>query len=214
MITADARSRLTADDLSLLARCLGGSGDGKDQEVVRHGLDEVLDRPELRRFLMDGRMPGPSPSLFFYVLVRHSLRDEGIDDRTLADYCAALLREFALRGRANRVAMIDDAEYHYLVDLLAAMDATTGDRHFTLSLHLGNYALWLAGVFPDRIRARRATRGGPDLGYYDALGQRGYAEASEHRLAERTGLDSILGATAERFPVVRRALNRVSEGWG
>lgn len=213
MITADARSRLTAEDLALVARCLGGAGDESDQEIVRQGLDEVLDRPELRQFLMHGRIPGPSPSLFFYVLVRHSLREEGLDDRLLADYCAALLREFALRGRAHRVAMVDDAEYHYLVDLLAAMDATTGDRHFSLSVHLGNYALWLAGVFPERIRARRVTRGGPDLGYYDALGQRGFAEASEHRLAERAGLDAVLGTTAERFPVVRRALNRMAGGW-
>lgn len=207
MITADARSRLTPEDLALLARCLGGAaGEG---DMIRQGLDEVLDRPELPGYLLDGRMPGPSPSLFFYVLVRHALVEEGVSDRTVADYCAALLREFGVRGRAYRIGAVDDTDHHYLVDILADLSRATGERYFRVSVHLGNYALWLTGIFPDWIQARRARRGGPGLGYYEALGQRGFAEASEHHLAEWTGLDSVLQTTAERFTVVRRALNRV-----
>jgi hypothetical protein len=208
MIKADARSYLTSSDLSLVSRCLGGTTE-RDDEIIRLGLDHTLDRPELRGFLLSGSMPGPSPSLFFYVLVRHALLEEGLDDRALADYCAALLRDFGLRGRAHRVARIDDQEHHYLVDLLADLEQSSGDRHFLVCLHLGNYALWLTGIFPDRIRARRARRGGPDLGYYEELGQRGYAAAREHQMAEWAGLDDVLSTTAERFSEVRRALNRV-----
>lgn len=207
MITADARSRLTPEDLALLARCLGG-GD-QDTQMVRLGLDDVLDRPELPGYLLDGRMPGPSPSLFFYVLVRHALVDEGVTDRVVADYCAALLREFGVRDRAFRIGTFDDNEHHYLVDILSDLTQSTGERHFRVCVHLGNFALWLTGIFPDRIRARRARRGGPGLDYYEALGQRGFAEASEHHLAEWTGLDEVLQTTAERFTIVRRALNRV-----
>lgn len=209
MILADTRSRLTPEDLTLLSRALGGGTDDPDRQLVQQGLDAILDREELRLYLLDGRMPGPSPSLFFYVLVRHALIAEGLDDRTLADYCAALLREFGMRGRAHRVDEIDDQDHHYLVDILADLDATTGQRHFKVCVHLGNYALWLTGIFPDRIRARRSNRGGPTLSYYEALGQRGYAEASEHQLAEWTGLGPVLVTTAGRFTEVRRALNRV-----
>jgi hypothetical protein len=206
MIVADARSRLTPNDLQLLSRALGG--DGSDCDLIRLGIDAVLDRPELPRYLLDGRMPGPSASLFFYVLVRHALCDEGFDDRCLADYLAALLREFGVRSRANQVDRIDDHEHHYLVDILTDLAHTSGDRHFKVSLHLGNYALWLTGLFPDRIRAR-LRRGGPSLGYYESLGQRGFAEASEHAQAEWVGLHEILETTAEHFTGVRRALNRV-----
>jgi hypothetical protein len=206
MITADARSRLTAEDLGLVARCLGARGDA---ELLRYGLDDILDRPELRIYLLDGRMPGPSASLFFYVLVRQALLEQRLDDRSLADYCAALLREFGVRSRAGRPSTHDDADHHYLVDILADLTQSTGERHFKVCVQLGNYSLWLTGIFPDRIRARRARRGGPDLEYYEALGQRGYAEASEHHLAEWAGLDGVLHTTAERFTAVRRALNRV-----
>jgi hypothetical protein len=209
VIVADARSRLTREDLDLLCRCLGGAVSDRDRELIRIGLDAILDRPELRRYLNDGTMPGPSASLFFYVLVRHALLEEGLDDRVLADYCAAMLREFGVRSRANQVDHIDDHEHHYLVDILADLSSSTGERHFKVCVHLGNYALWLTGIFPDRIRARRIRRGGPVLSYYESLGQRGFAEASEHRLAEWTGLEHVLAITADHFTGIRRALNRV-----
>lgn len=209
MITADARSRLTKEDLDLLVRCLGGAGTDRDRELIRIGLDQILDRPELVAFLRRGAIPGPSASLFFYVLVRHALMQEGLDDRELADYCAAMLRDFGVRRRANQIGLVDDHEHHYLVDILNDLAQSSGERHFRVSVHLGNYALWLTGIFPDRIQARRLRRGGPQLEYYETLGQRGFAEASEHPLAEWTGLEAVLHTTADQFTVIRRALNRV-----
>ena len=78
-------------------------------------------------------------------------------------------------------------------------------------MHLGNYSLWLAGLFPDYVAARRSRRGGPDLPYYDELGRQGYQLASEHRLAERFGVAGIYRAAAERFPTLRVAFNRLSD---
>jgi hypothetical protein len=209
MITADARSRITPNDLDLLSQALGGGATEADRRLIEIGLDGVLDRPELARFLLRGTIPGPSASLFFYVLVRRALLEADLDDRVLADYCAALLREFGLRHRSHQVDEVDDHAHQYLVDILNDLEHCTGDRHFKVLVHLGNYSLWLSGIFPDRIEARRCRRGGPSLGYYETLGQRGFAEASEHRLAEWTGLDGVLQTTAEHFPMVRKALNRV-----
>jgi hypothetical protein len=90
-------------------------------------------------------------------------------------------------------------------------DEATTERRFQLQVHLGNYSLWLAGLFPDFIAGRRRLRGGPDLPYYDALGRRGFEMAATHRLAERYGVADIYRAAAERFPRVRQALNRLSD---
>ncbi|HEV8151028.1 MAG TPA: hypothetical protein VGP61_12650 [Gemmatimonadales bacterium] len=204
MITADARSRITAQDVELLGSCLG------TDPARLSSLDAVLDRREVATFLLRATLPGPSASLLFYVLVRHSFLDVGVDDPTVADYFAAVLREFGIRNRATRVAEVDDQEHHYLVDILADLAAATGERQFKVSVHLGNYALWLSGVFPERIAAQRLRRGGPDVSYYESMGGRGYAEASEHRLAERIGLDDVLRTAAERVHEVRVALNQVS----
>jgi hypothetical protein len=203
VITADARSRITPNDLDLLASCLGSASRPAS-------LDAVLDRREVGTFLLGAGMPGPSPSLLFYVLVRRSLLDVGVEDPTMADYFASMLREFGSRGRATKVDDVDDQDHRYLVDILADLSASTGARQFKVSVHLGNYALWMAGIFPERVAAQRIRRGGPDLSYYENMGGRGYAEASEHQMAERTGLEEVLRTAAERIHDVRIALNRVS----
>lgn len=203
MIQADARSRLTADDVDFVLRATRRAR--RDE-----GLDERLDHPELATLLADAPVPGPSPSLFFYVLARQALCAHGVDDRRVADYCAALLREFGIRDRAERIAPVDDHQHRYLVDIVADVAASHGDRQFRVLVHLGNYALWIAGVFPSWISARRGRRGGPDLSYYDAMGTRGFAEASDHRLASQVGLDDVFRLTADRFSDVRSALNDLS----
>jgi hypothetical protein len=135
----------------------------------------------------------------------------GIENPTVSDYFAALVREFGIRQRSTRIDDVDDHDHHYLVDILTDLAASTGERHFKVSVHLGNYALWLSGIFPERIAAQQIRRGGPDVTYYESMGGRGYAEASEHRLAEPAGLDEILRTAAERAHEIRIALNRVSE---
>src|SRR5207245_4551200 len=103
----------------------------------------------------------PSPALFTFVAVRHTLRAAGVDDRALADYLAALLLEFGDHDRHVRIRRSDDETYHYLVDMvedLMGLD-DAGERAFLLRAHLGNYSLWLAGLFPDYIAARRSRKG-------------------------------------------------------
>jgi hypothetical protein len=172
----------------------------------------LLDVPDLLERLLTVRsMLLPSQALFFYVVVRHALRASGLDDREVADYLSAVLLEFGQRDRAWRIDWNDDQRHRYLVDILADLEATVGDRRFKVMVHLGNYALWLSGLFPDYIAARRLRKAGPDVRYYEALGSRGFGLASDHVLAEEYGLDAVLRTAAERFPALRSALNGVSD---
>ena len=62
-------------------------------------------------------------------------------------------------------------------------------------------------------KAPVAHRDSPYFGldYYDELGRRGFAMAAEHRLAHEHGLGRLMSMAAERFVVLRVALNRVSD---
>lgn len=216
MIRADTRSRLGSTDLHLLLLLLSrGSAVRRralERRLEREGPDSLLDDPELpERLLAVRTVLVPSDHLFFYVVVRHTLRRNGVDDRDLADYLAAVLLTFGQRDRAWRIDWHDDHQHHYLVDILQDLEATTGERRFKVLVHLGNYALWLAGIFPDYIAARQLRAGGPDVTYYESLGSRGYELASDHALAGSSGLESILRLAAGRFPAVRTALNAVSD---
>jgi hypothetical protein len=216
MIRADVRGRLTGSDLQLVMLLLSrGSAQRRaslERRLELEGPDALLDSPALlERLLAVRTMLVPSEPLFFYVLVRHTLRHAGIDDRDLADYLAALVLDFGRRDRAWRVDWNDDEQHRYLVDILTDLESCEGERRFKIMAHLGNYALWLAGLFPDYIAARRLRKGGPDLTYYDALGRRGFELASDHALAGQYGLTGVFQAMAERFPSVRGALNGMSD---
>jgi hypothetical protein len=216
MIRADTRSRLTAADLQLVVLLLSrGSAHRRvaiERRLQAEGPDALLDASELlERLLAVRTMLVPSEALFFYVLVRHTLRQAGIDDREMADYLAAMLLDFGRRDRAWRVDWHDDQRHHYLTDIVMDLEASEGERRFRVMVHLGNYALWLAGLFPDYIAARQLRKGGPDVTYYDALGRRGFGLASDHALADRYGLDGVLRTASERFPSLRGALNGMSD---
>jgi hypothetical protein len=216
VIRANVRNQLGPRDIDLmlllLSRGSAGARAGWQRRLAVEGPDALLDQPDLfERLLTVRAMLVPSEALLFYVMVRHALLRADLDDRDLADYLAALLLDFGRRDRAWRVDWNDDANHRYVVDILADLAASDGLHQFKVMAHLGNYTLWLAGIFPEYIAARRLRRGGPDVSYYDAMGRRGFALASDHAMAETHGLDGVFRIAAERFPHVRRALNTVSE---
>lgn len=216
MIVANVRHRLGRADAQLALR-LVAQGDGGAQRAAEatladRGLDPLLDDPRLLAALLETRQGAcASLPLFCYVVVRHALRRAGEEERALADYLAALVLEFGLRDRALRIARADDAVYDTLAALLGEVDTADARRAFLVRAHLGNYALWVSGLFPDRIEHRHWRRGGPDLDYYEALGRRGFELAAGHRLAAEHGLEALYARAAERFAVLRLALNRISD---
>jgi hypothetical protein len=216
MILANVRTRLTRDDAQLVLRLVARGSDAAHaaaEELLRHeGLDALLDDPRLPEALLDARQAAhASLPLFTYVIVRHALRQVEEDDRGLSDYVASVLVHFALHDNAHRVSPVDDERYDTMAGLIADADRGDATRRFLVSAHLGNYALWLGGIFPDRVEERHWRRGGPDLDYYDEMGQRGFTLAAGHRLARQYGLQALFASAAERFPRIRMGLNRVSD---
>ena len=217
MIVADVRERLTPGELEHVVALLA-AGDAARSERWRRrlgeeGRDALLDEPALLRLLLaDRSLAAPSAALFVYVAVRNALRQVGLDDAELSDYLAALLLEFGRRDRAWRIAPTDDQVYRYVGDIVAGLDAVADARRaFLLRAHLGNFSLWLAGVFPDHIVSRRRRLGGPDFSYYETMGARGFRLASDHRLAQEWQLAGIYERAAEAFERLRVGLNRLSD---
>ena len=216
MILANVRSRLGRDDAQLALRLIA-RGDGEslteaEERLRDDGLDALLDDPRLPLAMSESRPAShASLPLFAYVTVRHALMHAGETDRVLADYAAAIFLEFGLRDRATRLGQSDDEVYDVLTELLE--DAQSGDatRSFLVRAHLGNYALWLSGLFPDMIAHRRAYRGGPDLEYYEEMGRHGYRLAADHRLAAEYGMATLFLTAAEKFGLLRSAFNEISD---
>jgi hypothetical protein len=207
-----------AEASAVLGLLSGGDNAVRDRLWDRlrdEGFDSLLDDPRtLNAALTEpGAAPGAGmpPGLVFYLLVRHALLESGIDDRTLADYLAALLLEFGREDRAYHVDPADPERFLYLVDLVAAGDTADGRQRFLVRAHIGDFALWLSGIFPDYVTARVQRRGAPGLAYFEEVGASGYRMAADTPHAARHGLDRLLRTAADAFPALRVALNRVSD---
>jgi len=216
MIQADLRHTLTRDDaqlaLHLVARDSARDFDEAEEKLRHDGIDALLDDTRLHDALTtDSRASRASLPMFVYVVIRHSLRALGEPERVVADYVASVVVHFADHDRASRVAVHDDATYDTLTALRADVEHGDPKRTFLVRQHLANYALWLAGLFPDHVTLRKWRRGGPDLSYYDEMGRQGFLLAAEHGLAGSTGLRPVFARAADEFPLIRQALNRVSD---
>jgi hypothetical protein len=216
MLLGNVRASLTRDDAQLAIRLLAHGEtheiDEAETRLREDGIDSLLDDPRLLPAIIESRAGMQvSVRLFWYVVVRRAMRRVGEEDRALADYVAAILLHFGARGRAERISETDDQLFNTLAELMGEVDTPDARRSFLVRQHLGNYALWSCGMFPDRIEHKRWRRGGPDIDYYEEMGRRGFTLAAEHRLAQEHGLDALLRVAANRFAAIRVALNEVSD---
>jgi hypothetical protein len=214
MILPNVRASFGRAEVGAILAAVAGADSGArrtlDHRLREEGLDALLDDPRTLNAVLTADHHG-SPALVFYLLVRHALLESGLDDRTLADYIAAILLEFGREDRAYRIAPDDPDTFHYLVDLVAAAETADGRRRFLVRAHLGNYALWLGGIFPDHVSYRVQRKGAPGLDYVEALGATGFRMAAESRLADAHGLTRLYQTASDVFPELRVALNRISD---
>ena len=216
MIRANAREMLDRNDAQLALRLIAqGSQDEyekAERELRDHGLDALLDHPTLFPAMLRHDLgANASLTLFACVGVRATLRRMGEYDVMLSDYVAALLLNFGLRDRSRRISDRDDQTYSAAADIAVDLDDPNPARSFLTRAHMGNYALWLSGVFPDYIEHRNRRRGGPDLDYYEEMGRKGYSLAAGHRLASEHNMAGLFRRAAERFLILRMALNSLSD---
>jgi len=215
MIATSVRASLTADDMRLAVELLAKGESERvrlSQKAMDEGPDALWDDPRLMTALVGSRdLLRTSPALFYYVVLRRLLLELGVDDRAATDYCATMVLTFGRGDRAYRIGEHDENRYAYLVDLVEEAGRSDGERQFQVRVHLGNFTLWLTGIFPDYIAARATRKGGPAMQYYESVGRTGFLMASDHRLAEQCGLSPVLRSVGQQFPMLRMALNRLSD---
>lgn len=215
MILPHIRASFTRGDALHLVALLGRHDRELRQSALARleseGVDALLDDPRVRNALLTDPDVEAPPRLVFYVLVRQALLEGGIDDPAAADFVASLVLAFGHARRAWRVSEADEEEYGYLTDLVAHLRDADPRRAFLVRSHLGNYSLWLAGLFPDWLDGRRRRKGGPDLNYYDRMGAGGYRAAARSEEARALEVDGVLEGLGVAFPRVRAALNRMAE---
>ena len=190
MIQPNCRAQFAAEDIEFILSVLGGKI-GTAECLVKlladvESRDLILDDEALFHALLERRgCLRVSSRFYFYILVRQVFRRSDIQDRAVADYVAEVLSEFSRAERGRYVVPGQPNPLDYFFEMLAALKTADDRTSFFIRVHIGNYSLFLSGVFPDRIRFRAEARGFPNLKYYEGLGRAHYRMASDHRLAQR-----------------------------
>jgi hypothetical protein len=216
LIQPNCRVQFTAQDVEFILKVLGrklGTADCLVKLLAdEDSRDLILDNPALFHALLEQHgCLQVSSRLYFYVLVRHVFQKSDLNDRALADYVAEVLAAFSEAKRAECILPGQINPLDYIFEMVSALQTADDRAGFQLRLHIGNHSLFLAGVFPDRIRARAESRGFPSLRYYEEMGRTHFRIAGEHRLAQRYQLEGVLRTLADRFQTTRLALNDIAE---
>ena len=217
MIRANCRARFTAADFDFIVRTLGRS---KTDHVSLVDLlsdaetrDSILDHPRLvDAILSQTTQLRISSQFYFYVLARQVLREAGIDDRKLCDYVGSLLETFSRVNHFHDPDKIDHRVHEYISDMLIALQRVSPQQAFLLRAHIGNYSLFISGIFHPAVAGQhRSRRGAPDIKFYEQVGRTNYQLLAGHETARRCELDDVFGELADRFHDVRLALNDLSD---
>ena len=124
---------------------------------------------------------------FFLTAVRQSFWQLGIYEATIAGYIADVLTEFARSDRLYRMRSRTGKSVDSVVEMLANQPAPSTNenqilRERALRKYVGDYALFMSGVFRSHVEGRGI------LDYYLDQGSRSYWTVSELDLSlYRTG---------------------------
>jgi hypothetical protein len=147
---------------------------------------------------------------FFDRAIRASFQDLALRDDPATGYLADLLTRFArthsLYPRGLSVPCLET-----VVDLLLEAQAVWQDdtphwepeREVTIQRHIGDYTLFMTGIFPERVERTASA------GYYILRGKRAYRFVWEHDRASSTSRSTapVFRVLAERFESYARALD-------
>ena len=215
MIRANCRARFTAADFDFVMRTLARSPTDQvslvDLLSDAETRDAVLDHPRL----VDAILSNPcqlqiSSQFYFYVLARHVFQKAGIGDRKLCDYVGSLLEVFSRASLLRNSHVSAACATQYISDMLIALQRVTPEQAFLLRAHVGNYSLFVSGIFHENTQ-RRSLRGGPDVKFFEQIGRTNFQLVASHATARRCELDDVFESLADQFREVRLALNRLSD---
>ena len=209
-----AKAGITPADIAFVEAALSASGESAALAKLwtdPAAVTALLDLKEIHRVLLESPVALPvSPSLYFYVLVRHAFLDGGIDHPGLADYVAGVLVEkLDARHQASRPGSMPGWVTH-AVDFVSVIRSAHGMMRFHLEVAAGDQFLVLTGIFAGFLHQRAERSGAPGAGFYENFARQSYRNAANcPGVAGETR--ELLDLLAETFPLARASLNRMTD---
>lgn len=215
-VPVNCRIRFQPKDFDFIAHILSDGNSQKAGIILSltedaDSLDALLDHEKLLQAVVSLRSPlRITPELYFYVLVRHVLKEAAVSHLGLVDYVAATLADFASGEspmRPRRGEEFSAVPYH--IDFIEALNSASTYEQFYLHVKCGNQFMVLTGLFPRFLERREESRGAPGVHYYEGVARDSFRAAAQHPLANEFDLAEVYLLLSAHFPRTRLALNRM-----
>lgn len=127
-------------------------------------------------------LPGSALHQFFLGTTQRCFRELAVGDETVIAYVATVLTEFARSDRLYELRTARGRAVDDVGDMQRAADSAEGLRTRAARKYIGDYTLFMTGLFRTHVESRGI------LDYYVEAGQRSYRAVSELDLSLfRTG---------------------------
>jgi hypothetical protein len=157
----------------------------------------------------------PLQELFSELIHHHFDHDIGLRDDGLQDYVAGLLTEFCECRQLYKIRDAESRPLHDVGEMLLQADPVYGpapsfDRERQVRKHIGDYTLFLAGMFPESINRFRLRRARLE-GFVDFMkaGKESYFIVSRFDQFEYAKLAPMFARLAHEFESCVYGLNLV-----
>jgi hypothetical protein len=158
---------------------------------------------------------------FFQQAVRNSYEGKlGLNDPDVTAYVAHLLCEFAEAENLYKVRDEAGRPIEELAEMMLASDPVHGtapsfDAERALRKHIGDYALFVAGMYPEAMASdRRERHHHPSLGELISAGKESYYIVSQFNLFEYEQEAPLFARLSDRFERYILGLTMVREELG
>jgi len=159
----------------------------------------------------------PLRQLFGHLVWRHFFADLQLCDPRVATYLSALLTDFTHTDNLYRIRdaqgqRLDDVG-EMLIESNPLLEASSFDRERQVRKHIGDYTLFMTGIFPENVadaRRRRQLRMDAFVDYVKA-GKESYAIVSSFDQFEYRDEAPLFRQLSENFELAVYGLNLVRQ---
>jgi hypothetical protein len=163
---------------------------------------------------MDSQQPG-LVKRYFAGLAEHTFQARlGVADPPLIDYVADLLVRFVRSDRLYRIRNLTGRPLTELVEMLLEAEQRIGEARREVHRHIGDFALFWTGVYPEALAALQGGGKKDHLVDYCQQGKRSYWIASTIASVEDDlASGPLLQRLSEEFELCAYGLREVRRQW-
>ena len=161
----------------------------------------------------DDATPRSTIQRYFAGLAENTFHSQlGVVDPPMIEYLTELLLRSVRSDMVHRVRGVTGKPLMSVPEMVAEASARLGDAKRELHLHIGDFTLFWAGIYPEALRDGEDDSGKFET--YCSFGKRSYRIASEIESADKTAPPStLLERLSDRFDLCCYGLREVRRQW-